>query len=153
MSKLQNERGFALVATLLIITLLILLLLSQFYVATNTTKQIATMGSSIESRHMADMGIKYYKQVLQTNNEALQSAVEADGADPVKQLKDKVQTMHEEIERKVFVEGNERYFEIDKDINIEETDAEIKVEFISRGIADGKETTETGEINITIVEN
>ncbi|WP_156291463.1 hypothetical protein [Oceanobacillus salinisoli] len=73
MGKLKNERGFALVLTLMIISLLLLFVLSLFTQITNTTKQITTMEKHINAGNIADMGVIYFQKLVETNKEELES--------------------------------------------------------------------------------
>ncbi|MGM8364547.1 hypothetical protein ACLIBG_03590 [Virgibacillus sp. W0181] len=148
MNKYHNEQGAALVMTLLFITVLILLLLGQFYQVTNTAGQVSTMEKSIEARHMADMGIDYYQQMVASKREILEEVAEDSGFQGVKSAIEELnntETLNSEMGS-----GN-KSFEIEQ-ITIEQTsDDEITIQFNSKGMASEKEINEESEIIISIL--
>lgn len=64
MNRYSNERGAAFVLTILLITLALLFLMTLFYQILNTTKQVDTMGENVQARHIAEMGLDYYEQMI-----------------------------------------------------------------------------------------
>lgn len=65
MNNFKSEKGAALILTLMIITLFFIFILTQFYQITNTTKQVTTMEKQIDARLVAEMGVDYYRDVVQ----------------------------------------------------------------------------------------
>ncbi|RYG74915.1 hypothetical protein EU245_01675 [Lentibacillus lipolyticus] len=76
MNKLKNEKGAALVLTLMIITLFLVFITVQFYQITNTTKQVSTTEKQIDARLIAEMGVDYYRGRVNNVNEGEQSIEE-----------------------------------------------------------------------------
>ncbi|MGM8212359.1 hypothetical protein ACLIBH_06120 [Virgibacillus sp. W0430] len=150
MNKYQNEQGAALVLTLLLITLITLLLLGQFYQVTNTAGQVATMEKNIESRHLAEMGVEYYQQLIASKQAELTEAAQASGFQGVEE---KLQEWNGTEVLTVQVEGERKYFTIENVTLDQQTENEIIVEFTSLGTANGKEVRENNEIIITIMRN
>ncbi|WP_163971639.1 hypothetical protein [Oceanobacillus halotolerans] len=69
MKPYTNEKGFALVLTLMMITLMLTFVLVQFTQITNTTRQVATTEEQIDARLMAEMGVDYYRGLFDTFNQ------------------------------------------------------------------------------------
>ncbi|MEC5421933.1 hypothetical protein QGM71_00305 [Virgibacillus sp. C22-A2] len=60
----RNEKGAALVLTMMIITLFLVFIMAQFTQIINTTRQVTTMEENIDARLIAGMGIDYVEVIL-----------------------------------------------------------------------------------------
>lgn len=76
MKRYLNERGAALILTLLLTTLALLFILTLFYQILNTTKQVDTMDDNVRARHVAEMGLDYYEQIVHQLSAASYTSVE-----------------------------------------------------------------------------
>ncbi|MFZ3578207.1 hypothetical protein [Virgibacillus sp. DJP39] len=122
MIRFKNEDGAALVVTLMIVTLLLLFILTQFYQVTNTTKQVDTVGHTIDARSIAEMGIDYYRsKINQFNDEQT------------------IEDFLNGFPTRVEVDGNRRF--AIKQKNIKKTNEIITIHISSTGTAYGKNIT------------
>ncbi len=62
--RIKNEQGYALVTVLLIITLFMAIIISVMGQSFNTTKQNQTVEKNYQSVALAEMGINYYRSLL-----------------------------------------------------------------------------------------
>ncbi len=132
MKRLSNERGVALVLTLMMITLILLFVLTLLYQVTNTTRQVATMEENIDARLVAEMGVDYYQELV---NGYVQN-----------QKVEKVQTIKlPAAPRKYRLDGDHAFsIKVDNRANINEE--KLKIAFTSEGTAHGR----TEEVHQTI---
>lgn len=136
MNRYSNERGAALVLTLLLTTLALLFLLTLFYQILNTTKQVDTMDENVRARHVAEMGLDYYEQL-------------------VKQLSLDTYTSIEEFITRVPRNASvtidaDRSFEVTQQrIDTSHTD-QIDIHVISEGIAFQRDVTKESKITVRV---
>lgn len=131
MNKYRNEKGAALVLTLMIVTLILLFILTQFYQATNTAKQVNTVEHTIDARLVAEMGIDYYRsQIDQYKNE------------------DSIETYTSDLSTRVQLDSK-REFTITLS-EIVSTDKEIILKVTSTGLAFDSKSTIKDELTINL---
>lgn len=131
MDNLNNEKGAALVLTLMIITLFLVFIMGQFYQVTNTTKQVTTMEKQIDAHLMAEMGVDYFHAFLNENY---------DQEDPLADFIEKNLPI-----TKIIDEEEQHQFEISID---DQTDYDSQITYISTGDAFGEEEAIEGTITI-----
>lgn len=147
MNKYRNEQGVALVLTMFIITILLLFISAQFFQVTNTRQQVSTMEKHIMAEHMAEMGVDYYRALIES--------IEHDATDQIKEYITKIKTVKEDVLHQTITstekQGNRSYL-IDK-ITISEPSDEsgaIEISFNSTGTAYEKSKTINSTITINI---
>lgn len=142
MTKYKNEQGAALILTMFIITILLLFTSAQLFQVTNTRKQVNTMEKSIMAQHMAEMGVDYYRALLDSIEE---------GADDFESLEDFAKELPtDKITRSIdsnINNGNRSYevtitepYQYESDI--------VTIHFTSKGKAYGVEKTIKSTITI-----
>lgn len=127
----KNEKGAALVLTLMIVTLFLLFILTQFYQVTNTTKQVTTMEKNINARNVAEMGIEYYFQKIKYEYEK----------DPTKEVSEII----------ADIDGEEVRLDEDRNFQLLAPDPNEPNKIRAKGTAFGKEAIVENEI--TLVDN
>lgn len=147
MNKLRGEQGAALVVTMFIITIMLLFVSAQLFQVTNTRKQVSTMEKKIMAEHMAEMGIDYYRALIQ-NIEQNPSQSREDYLRKIKNIPDNI------LEKQIITSGSQgnRSYEIEVTEVKDESD-QIVIEFISIGTAYLAEKRLQSTIVISIIEN
>lgn len=149
MNNWRNERGAVLVISLLFITIVLLLLLVLFQQATSTFGQVSVMEKRIQAKHMADMGLTYYKQAIFSEKATLEEVASSVGIDGVVEV---VEEINATIPLHVQIESDKLYFEIDQITITEENENEITIQYRITGIADERKVQEENEIILSITE-
>jgi competence protein ComGC len=67
LNNLRNQRGAALVLTVMIITLILLFILMLLTTVTNTTRQVTTVEGRLVASHLAEMGVDYYQELVESS--------------------------------------------------------------------------------------
>ncbi|GAA0447685.1 hypothetical protein GCM10008983_27180 [Lentibacillus halophilus] len=134
MNRLRNERGAALVLTLMMITLILLFVLTLLYQVTNTTRQITTMDENIDAHLVAEMGVDYYQTLVHERVKG--------------QAVEKVQDIDWPETPTNYPIDDNRTFSIKIDQRDNTNKEKTEIEFTSEGKAHGR--TETIEQSITI---
>lgn len=65
MKKFREEKGAALVLTIMMITLFLVFILGLFTQVTSTTKQVTTMEKKIDAQLVAEMGVTYFQRLVE----------------------------------------------------------------------------------------
>ncbi|RKQ29885.1 hypothetical protein D8M06_16845 [Oceanobacillus halophilus] len=143
MIKLKDEKGAALVLTILIITLLMVTILGLFKQVTNTTKQITTMEKDIVSQHIAEMGVDYYHAYTESFLPNTISDIS------------KITLPDIDIQEKVILDSQKNFvFWIEShELDPESSEENIIINFTSIGEAYGKTTTIDSSVTINIAES
>ncbi|MUV36831.1 hypothetical protein JNUCC1_00635 [Lentibacillus sp. JNUCC-1] len=137
MKHLKNERGAALVLTIMIITLMLLFTLTLTYQVMNTRKQVETTEETIEARSLAEMGVTYYQTLV---DETL------DGQE-FETIQDVVNKLPEPPEKTI---ENNTYFEITNVTQNEISEDELEITFTSIGTAQDRTAEIEQSITITL---
>lgn len=143
MNRLQNERGAALVFTLMLVTLLMLLVMTQFSLTAGTATQVSKTETNIDAKLIADMGIEYYYHLVKEEYERQQ---------PIDSFQDFVNQLPAAIpETRV---GQHRTFRIEQvrtePVMITDETEQITIYYRSTGNAYDSSETENGKITITL---
>ncbi|WP_067727538.1 hypothetical protein [Oceanobacillus damuensis] len=148
MNKLRNEKGAALVLTIMMITLFLVFILGLFTQVTNTTKQVTTMEKQIDAQLIADMGVTYFQRLVEINQPLLEREINEDPDDD--NLANVVDLFIDELlnveKQRVDVDENRTY-----EITYEGFNADEKsIHFKSVGFVTDTEATSYGTIVIHI---
>ncbi|MGJ9457206.1 hypothetical protein [Oceanobacillus sp. CF4.6] len=150
MKTYRNEKGAALVLTVMIITLFLVFILGLFTVVTNTTKQVTTMEKQIDAQLVAEMGVTYFQRLVEINQHLLEEKMnenpEEDELTNVVQLF--IDDLLSSVEQPVHVDENRTY-----EITFEGYNEDEKsIHFKSVGAVTDAEATSNGTIVINITE-
>ncbi|WP_249870868.1 hypothetical protein [Oceanobacillus saliphilus] len=149
MNTLRNEKGAALVLTIMIITLFLVFILGLFTVVTNTTKQVTTMEKQIDAQLIAEMGVTYFQRVVEKSKPELQEKIQNNPEEVDRIIETHTTTLIDSLDNPVTIDGDRRTFEITfEDYNEEER----RISFHSIGTANNVKATANGTIVITISE-
>jgi type II secretory pathway component PulK len=132
MKQMKDEKGAALILTVLIITLLMVGIMALFTQITNTTRQISTMEQQIDAQLVAEMGVTYYQKVIKNHQNGIVTIVNENISDPQK-LKREIKDFINDYKAEVLVDGDQRKFEIElkEDPEYDEESKEIIIKFTS----------------------
>lgn len=147
MKKYKNEQGAALVLTMFIITILLLFVSAQLFQVTNTRKQVSTMEKKIMSEHMAEMGIDYYRALIEH--------IEQDPNKPIEDYVNKIRGIASDKLKQQITSPNDsanRSYEIEVKEVIDDKD-EVLIKFISIGKAYGTQKKIESSITISVIVN
>lgn len=143
MNNFKNEKGAALVLTLMIITLFLIYILAQFTQVTNTTKQVTTMEKQIDTQLIAEMGIDYYQQKIGKQKEGFQQILDDNDN---QRLLEEIETFNSELQKEIRID-DDRSFELTITPAMQK-DNKIVIEFSSKGTS--SKQTETIESSVVI---
>ncbi|WP_010099176.1 hypothetical protein [Ornithinibacillus scapharcae] len=123
----NNEKGAALVMTVMVITLILLFVMALFFQITNTTKQIQKGKSITVAEQIAAMGVDYYQTYVKEN---LPTIYEAE---------DEVRLPDIRVGEKFNLDdsGNYKFWFADHSLN-RTSESEMNITFTSIGEANGE---------------
>ncbi|MFC4022537.1 hypothetical protein ACFOUV_01735 [Oceanobacillus longus] len=150
MNTYRNEKGAALVLTVMIITLFFVFILGLFTVVTNTTKQVTSMEKQIDAQLIAEMGVTYFQRLVEINQHLLEEEINEhrDNADFTNVVQVFIDDLLNGIEQPVHVDEYRTY-----EITVESyNDDEKSIHFKSVGVVPDAEATSNGTIIINTSE-
>lgn len=154
----ENEKGYALIAVLLTITIFILIAFSFMGQAANSMKQNKVLETKSQSVALAEMGVTYYQSaiqnVFQSNYQSIVQQVKSIREnDKIKRTNDeytqiainlmKIKLKDELNPANISIDGNPStnfLIEYNKDSNVNQDGKVLKIDFKSIGTENGKST-------------
>ncbi|WP_430784794.1 hypothetical protein VBD025_09410 [Virgibacillus flavescens] len=129
--------------TLMIITLFLLFIMTQFQLIINTTKQVTTMEKQINAELIAEMGIDYYREVVDSYIRE-NDITNAEDLEPPRPSSSDIPSLDS---------SNNYHYQITNitkpDITEFENRVEVAISFTSTGTANNKTESIEDVINIT----
>lgn len=149
MINFKDEKGAALVLTLLMITLLLLFFTTLSGQVIQTTRQVTTIEKYTDAELISQMGVTYAQEYIR---DILQN-YEFDG---IENLETKINETREELKKVELDNDNKRYFEIDfpssNFIQQEEEGEKMFFTYTSKGTALDKTVSTDDTITIELRE-